>query len=634
TALRSLSSSGLMESLVVQRFDDIIKSRLDTREYHGLVLANGLKVLLVSNRYASKAAAALSVQCGHLNDPWDVPGLAHFCEHMLFLGTEKYPEEHEYAKFVSENGGSSNAATSASSTNFLFDVSAETLESALDRFAQFFLSPKFTESATDKEVNAVDNEHSNYLRNDNKRFYQIHKNMAKPGHPYRKFATGNKHTLMVATHEKGIVVRHALLDFYQKHYSSNVMALVVVGRNSLTELEEMVCTLGFAEIENKNVTPDVYDQAYGPEECSRFVQVVPLKDTRTLSIRFLMPDLHSDYKSHPCGFLSNLLCHEGEGSLMSHLKKEGWISSIDAWGSTIAPGFGEFVVSIGLTLDGLERTDDILTEVFHAIALIRAAGPQEWIHEEMRKRRAINFEFKKEKLSRELAESAVSKLHHCPFKDILSSYDLLDSYDHARIVELTEYIRPSNMWYRIAAKEFESLPNLKVRERKEPIYGTLFIVSPIPSSIISRFEEAFSSTTSLSHLALPTPNPYIAERITLKAQCGDHSDHPTLLQDDRWARVWFKQDYYSNRPKAVIQLAITSPFVSLDPMSSVVTGITMDIFRDSLTEFSYNPELAGLLYDVEVTTSGVDITVHGFDEHLPLFLHDILDKLAKFKPGG
>ncbi|GMR59756.1 hypothetical protein PMAYCL1PPCAC_29951 [Pristionchus mayeri] len=632
SVLRSFSSSGLMASPVVQRIDDIVKSRVDKREYRGLLLANGLKVLLVSDAEADKAAAALSVQCGHLNDPWEVSGVAHFCEHMLFLGTEKYPEENEYSKFVTAHAGSSNAYTSSDVTNYHFDVKTDALEGALDRFSQFFLTPKFTESATDREVNAVDSEHSNNLGNDAWRFLQIDRNLSKPGHPYGKFGTGNKQTLMVDTKAKGIEARDVLLDFHKKHYSSNVMALVVAGKNPLSELEEMVCRLGFAEIENKNVIPEVYDQAYGPEECRRFVQAVPIKDTRTLSISFPMPDLTNEYKSNPCGYFSHLLGHEGEGSVMSHLKKQGWISSFSAGHRTIATGFGEFKISIDLTIDGLEHTDDIVTEVFHAIAMIRAAGPQEWIHEEVRKLRDIDFQFKDKEGPMKLATAAASALHHIPVKDILSSDYLLDSYDPARMVELSDYLRPSNMWYRVVAKKFENLPDLQVIQQKEPIYGTSFTLSRIPSSTLTRFEEAFSSKTTPSYLALPTPNPYIPERLTQKPACGVQSKHPTMLRDDRWSRVWFKQDDEFNRPKTIVKLSITSPYVGLDPMSMAVTAIAMNLFHDSLTEFAYNPELAGLTHQVDVMTSGVDIKARGFDEKLPLFLHDILDKLAKFKP--
>ena len=57
-------------------------------------------MLLISDSETDKSSAALDVHVGHLSDPWELPGLAHFCEHMLFLGTTKYPEENEYNKFL------------------------------------------------------------------------------------------------------------------------------------------------------------------------------------------------------------------------------------------------------------------------------------------------------------------------------------------------------------------------------------------------------------------------------------------------------------------------------------------------------------------------------------------------------
>lgn len=70
---------------------------------------------------------------GYLSDPADVPGIAHFCEHMLFLGTEKYPQENDYNKFLSEHGGGSNACTYVDHTSYFFDIKPDQLENALDR---------------------------------------------------------------------------------------------------------------------------------------------------------------------------------------------------------------------------------------------------------------------------------------------------------------------------------------------------------------------------------------------------------------------------------------------------------------------------------------------------------------------
>lgn len=155
-------------------------------------------------------------------DPWELPGLAHFCEHMLFLGTAKYPSENEYSKFLSAHAGSSNAYTSTDHTNYHFDVKPEELPGALDRFVQFFLSPQFTESATEREVCAVDSEHSNNLNNDSWRLLQVDRSRSKEGHDYGKFGTGNKKTLLEDAREKGIEPREALLNFHKKWYSSDM----------------------------------------------------------------------------------------------------------------------------------------------------------------------------------------------------------------------------------------------------------------------------------------------------------------------------------------------------------------------------------------------------------------------------
>ena len=58
-------------------------------------------------------------------DPFDIPGLAHLCEHMLFMGTDRYKN------FLSLHRGFSNAFTSNDHTNFYFDVAPDSFSHAL-----------------------------------------------------------------------------------------------------------------------------------------------------------------------------------------------------------------------------------------------------------------------------------------------------------------------------------------------------------------------------------------------------------------------------------------------------------------------------------------------------------------------
>ena len=92
---------------------------------------------------------------------------------MLFYSSEKYPKEDEYSKFISEHGGFCNAFTSAEDTNYHFDITPDHFAEALDVFAQFFISPLLRETSTEREVNAVENEHIKNLQSDGWRAQQV-----------------------------------------------------------------------------------------------------------------------------------------------------------------------------------------------------------------------------------------------------------------------------------------------------------------------------------------------------------------------------------------------------------------------------------------------------------------------------
>lgn len=153
--------------------EHVIKSSIDDREYRAITLPNSLRALLISDSASSRAACSLAVHAGSLLDPVNVPGLAHFNEHMLFLGTKKYPAESEYSEYLASHGGSSNAYTDNEDTVYYFDVNVDYLDEGLERFSDFFVAPLFTKSATDRELNAIDSEHSKNINNDGFRLYQV-----------------------------------------------------------------------------------------------------------------------------------------------------------------------------------------------------------------------------------------------------------------------------------------------------------------------------------------------------------------------------------------------------------------------------------------------------------------------------
>lgn len=199
--------------------DDVVcHSKLDDRDYKVTTLENNLRVLLISDPNSNISAAAMDIPAGSFNDPKDYEGLAHFCEHMLFIGTGKYPKLNQYSNFLQTHGGYDNAYTSTQNTNYYFNVEADYFSNALDMFAHFFIDPLFSESSVMDEMNAVNAEHEKNLQSDSWKLWQLLKHVSNPAHPFSQFSTGSLETL----NKSGVLSQ--LLRYYNSSYSANTVS--------------------------------------------------------------------------------------------------------------------------------------------------------------------------------------------------------------------------------------------------------------------------------------------------------------------------------------------------------------------------------------------------------------------------
>ena len=357
----------------------IASAALDPRSFRGLVLANGLRVLLASDPTAAKGAASLAVQVGYLNDPDDLPGIAHFCEHMLFLGTTPFPDEGGFEQLVGASGGSNNAYTAGEETNYFFDVQASALPSALERFAAFFTAPLFTPSATAREVNAIESEHSKNLQSDFWRYEQLFKLRVSPEHPFRKFGTGNAATLRNGDD----AARRALLAFHGRYYQADRMALALVGPQSLQQLQSLAVQNFAAVPVSRPALPSAsaaYDSLPLPYQPARAPPIatlmVPVNDARTLKLAWCLPvsDLGAWVSNKPDEIWALLVRNRGQGGLLPYLKRKGLANSLDASVDEFTRSFIILSVGVDLTPTGLQRWRAVASMLFAYLRALSAAG--------------------------------------------------------------------------------------------------------------------------------------------------------------------------------------------------------------------------------------------------------------------
>lgn len=280
------------------------------------------------------------------------------------MGTEKYPVENDYNVYLSSHSGSSNAYTGACSTNYYFDVAAKPsndeeptesnpspLHGALDRFAQFFISPLFLASTLDRELRAVDSENKKNLQSDTWRLHQLEKSLSNPNHPYCHFSTGNLETLKTVPEGKGIDVRAKFMEFHATHYSANRMKLCVLGREPLDVLEKWVAEL-FAGVPNKDLAQNRWEAElpFTQDQLCKQVAAKPVMDSRELNLYFPFLDEEAMFETQPSRYISHLIGHEGPGSIMSYIKSKGWANTLSAGAYPICPGTpGVFDFQVRLT---------------------------------------------------------------------------------------------------------------------------------------------------------------------------------------------------------------------------------------------------------------------------------------------
>lgn len=104
----------------------------------------------------------------------------------------------------------------------------------------------------------MDSENKKNLQNDTWRLHQLAKTLSNPKHPYCHFSTGNLQTLKELPAKRGVNVRDEFMKFHEKYYSANVMKLVVLGRESLDELETWAEEL-FKDVKNKDLPDPAFD---------------------------------------------------------------------------------------------------------------------------------------------------------------------------------------------------------------------------------------------------------------------------------------------------------------------------------------------------------------------------------------
>ena len=449
---------------------------------------------------------------------------------------------------------------------------------------------------------------------------QLERSMSKAGHDYGKFGTGSAETLDVIPKSKGVDVRSELLAFHSKWYSSNIMALTVLGKDDLDQLEAMVVEK-FSQVVNKDVEiPSWLDHPY--DQGGVQLKVVPIKDLRHLNITFPIKDYSHEYQTKPVSYLSHLVGHEAKGSLLSELKSLGYVNNLVAGLKSGSNGFDFFIVNVDLTEVGIEHTDEIIQLTFQYFEMIRQNGIQKWIFDEIQNVNAMLFRFKDKERPMGYARSLANAIHKYPLSEVLSGPWLASQWKPELIQEVLDCLVPKKVQVMIVSQKFA-----QDADQSEKWYGTSYTMEDIPETKL----KAWSEIELHERLHLPTPNVFIPTDFELVAREEEKAVKvPCILHDNAKSRLWYLQDNEFMKPKACLSIEFISPLAYVDPHHSNLVSMFVRLFDDALTEYAYNAEIAGLWYSLQPTKYGLLLQTRGYHQKQDVFLEKIISSMKNF----
>ncbi|WFQ78574.1 pitrilysin [Xenorhabdus sp. SF857] len=599
--------------------ETIHKSDRDPRQYKAIKLQNGMTVLLVADEKAIKSLAAVSLPVGHMENPDNQLGLAHYLEHMVLMGSRRYPQAGGFAEFLQKHGGSRNASTNANRTAFYLEVENDALTEAVDRLADALAEPLLEPVNADRERHAVDNEMTIARAGEGHRLWQIRSETINPAHPNARFAGGNLETLKDKPDSK---LQTALIDFYQRYYSANLMKGVVYGNQSIDKLAQIaVETLG--RIPNRHASvPAITVPAITDKEKGTIIHYVPAQPYKALRLEFSIADNSADFRSKTDAYVGYLLGNRSQNTLSDWLQKQGLIESIDAGANPKTDGnSGTFDIYVSLTDKGLEQRDQVIAAIFSYINLLKQQGINKSYFDEMDKVLNLSFQYASIVRNMNYIEGLSDAMLVLPISHVLDAGYVANAFNPKAIASRLDELTPENarIWF-ISPTE----PHNK---------EAYFVQAPYQVNKITPRQRAEWKKREQGDLfSLPELNPYIPDDLSL-IKTSDSQKHPKMILEKPNVRLlYMPSQYFADEPKGSIALEMRNPNglknikdqVS-DTLLSYLSGLALD-------QLSYQASVGGMgVYTGYV--DGLKIGVNGYTQHLPALLTSAINQYISFTPS-
>ena len=591
----------------------------DDRAHASFELDNGLGVMVVSDPEAETAGAAMSVDVGSDDDPDKVPGLAHLLEHMVFSGSEAYPERGGFSEFISRQGGRYNGYTASDHSSFFFQVQSTALDEALKRFSDFLSNPTLDPKDVGREIQIIQHEYDGQKGQQRWEELSVFRKVVNPTHPFSGFNMGNRASFEMV--ERGTLMDE-LNALFEMHYRADDMKLVVQGAASVDALRDRIETL-FDDIPEGSAPETDLPPLLSSQQTPRWVRVSGEGSDPRMVLSFPVEPPHESHRVLPYGYIADLITSKQENRLREALRDRGWISDLGASHRVNAEQYATFDIILSLTDKGLEKRKAITAMIHDYLGRIRKEGVSEALYAEQQRSAREAFHNSEKAPALNYVASLAAALQRYEPESALSGPALMQQNDEGVMREALDQLRPANMVV-TAYIPGESWS-------QEDAYSSATFETQAPGR--EKLQQWLALEEAPEFRIESMENPYIQDDHSVVDRNLDQ-DRPRLLpmtEDREGFDVWFLQDQLFQSPKGAVFIALDHPVAYEAEHGAVKTGIYSMLINEALNPLVQKGEKAGLSVSAMRTNHGIGLRIYGFTGKQQSFVKDVLKTIRNLE---
>lgn len=559
--------------------------------------------------------------------------MAHFVEHMIFMGSKKYPRENEYDSVINKSGGENNASTDVEQTCFYFEVPMSALNKTLDVFTNLLYEPLFCEQSMDREMSAIDSEFDQAKQADHIRCEEVLAQFANEKGPHARFSWGSKETLKQLSLPD---MQRRLREFWEKHYSAHRMSLAIQANMALDDLEKLVQE-HFDKLkcdESAQRVPYLvdYKSAFKDSFAGNVIYVEAVDNKIELNLMYTLPSQVSEFKCKPAHFMDHLLNYEGSGGLIKRLKQENLAQSVATGvsdnGFETNSIYTIFHISIKLSNHGYKNIKQVLANVSGYLRLLQRNVDQlEPIYRNLQLVYETQFRYISEPDMLEHVQDLSIRMKHMPDEHLLDCNDLLFEYDENLVRGMIDALNDTKRRGILLCTQKPMEYDLVEHHTKAK-----YKVEPLPADW-----HATEDDLDFDYFHLPLPNRFITTDFTLvhnaESLPGAMTAVPRKLHSDPIYELWYKEDVKFALPKVSVAVQLLLPIIGQSLKNTVLMDVFVKMLHRQLLECLEGAPTAGYSCEIGNKDTGIVVRINGFSEKFNLILEQILkciDTFAEF----